>query len=119
MTGEQHEKTLVELIITGLIGAGLAALFQSVSAWRKHAEKFDRKKFIIGLTSAGCVGAVVAWSLEAYGVNREASAAIIAMCGYVGGALLDLTEREVPETLQAGFDGLQKRLHEGKLKNDD
>ena len=41
------------------------------------------------------------------------------MCGYTGGRLLDIVETEIPETIQAGFDGLQTRLQEGKWKQND
>ena len=120
MPGEEmNDKTLLDLLITGGIGALLAALFQAVRALRRHPTNFDVKKFIIGLASAACVGAIVAWLLDSFGVARELSAAIIAMLGYTGGSLLDMVEKEVPETIQAGFDGLQERLRKGEWKKND
>ena len=42
------------------------------------------------------------------------------MCGYTGGRLLDVIEAELPETVKAFFDGIQKKLSEGrKPKFDD
>lgn len=119
MPGENQEKTLVDLAITGGIGAVLAALFQAVRAARKHGdEAFNLRRFCVGLASAGAVGAIAAWTLDYFGIGGELSAVIVAMCGYTGGRLLDIVETEVPETIQAGFDGLQKKLQEGKWKND-
>jgi small basic protein len=120
MPGENQEKTLVDLAITGGIGAVLAALFQAVRAARKHGdEEFNLKRFVVGLASAGAVGTIVAWTLDYFGIGGELSAVIVAMCGYTGGRLLDIVETEVPETIQAGFDGLQKKLQEGKWKQND
>lgn len=120
MPGEENEsKTLIDLLIIGLTGAVEAAAFQAVRALRKHsADEWSLPHFIAGLASAAAVGAIAAWSLDALDMNRELSAVIIAMCGYTGGRLLDLIEAEVPETIQAAFDGLQKKLQEGKWKND-
>lgn len=118
--GDRGGKTLLDLVITGGLGAGLAALFQAIRAARKHGdEEFNVRRFLVGVLSAGGVGALVAWTLENFGVSRELSAVIIAMCGYTGGRLLDLVEAEIPETIQAAFDGLQKRLQEGKWHKDD
>lgn len=121
MTGEEmHDKSLLDLLITGGMGALLAVLFQAARAARHHAsDEWDWRRFVAGLASAAAVGALAAWGLEAFNVSRELSAVIIAMCGYTGGRLLDLVEAEVPETIQAAFDGLQKRLHEGKWKQDE
>lgn len=121
MPGEEHEsKTLIDLAITGGLGAALAAVFQAVRAVRRHKEdEFNTRRFIAGLASAAAVGAIAAWVLDAFGVTRELRAVIIAMCGYTGGRLLDIVETEIPETIQAGFDGLQKRLQEGKWKQND
>ena len=121
MPGEEHEsKTLIDLAITGGLGAALAALFQAIRAMRKHrADDFDLRHFCAGLASAAAVGAIAAWTLDNFGVSRELSAVIIAMCGYTGGRLLDLIEAEIPETIQAAFDGLQKKLNEGRWKRDD
>lgn len=120
MAGEDQEKTLIDLAITGGIGAMLAAVFQAVRAVRKHKdEEFNTRRFCAGLASAAAVGAIAAWSLDALHVSKELSAVIIAMCGYTGGRLLDLIESELPETMQAAFDGLQKRLQEGKWTKDD
>ena len=52
-------------------------------------------------------------------VSRELSAVIIAMCGYCGGRLLDIVEAELPETIRAFFDALQKKIIDGKWLNDD
>lgn len=118
--GDRGGKTLLDLVITGGLGAGLAALFQAIRAARKHGdEEFNVRRFLVGVLSAGGVGALVAWTLENFGVSRELSAVIIAMCGYTGGRLLDLVEAEIPETIQAAFDGLQKKLLEGKWHKDD
>ena len=116
MPGEENEsKTLIDLLIIGLTGAVEAAAFQAVRALRKHsADEWSLPHFIAGLASAAAVGAIAAWSLDALDMNRELSAVIIAMCGYTGGRLLDLIEAEVPETIQAAFNGLQKKLQEGK-----
>ena len=121
MPGEETEsKTLLDLVVTGGIGAALAAIFQAVRAARKHGgEEFCLRRFAAGLASAAAVGAIVAWSLDALNINKELSAVIIAMCGYTGGRLLDIVESEIPETIQSAFDGLQKRLQEGKWRKDD
>ena len=120
MPQEEESKTLFDLMITGGVGAALAALFQAVRAARKHGdEEFNLKRFIAGLASAAAVGAIVAWTLDAFDVNKELSAVIIAMCGYTGGRLLDIVESEIPDTIQSAFDGLQKRLQEGKWRKDD
>ena len=121
MPGEENEsKTFIDLLITGGLGAALAAIFQAVRAARKHGdEAFDLRRFMVGVLSAGAVGAVVAWTLDNFHVNKELSAVIIAMCGYTGGRLLDLVEAEIPETIKAAFDGLQKKLMEGRWKRDD
>lgn len=121
MPGEETEsKTLLDLVVTGGIGAALAAIFQAVRAARKHGgEEFCLRRFVAGLASAAAVGAIVAWTLDAFNVNKELSAVIIAMCGYTGGRLLDIVESEIPETIQSAFDGLQKRLQEGKWRKDD
>ena len=121
MPGEETEsKTLLDLVVTGGIGAALAAIFQAVRAARKHGgEEFCLRRFVAGLASAAAIGAIVAWTLDAFNVNRELSAVIIAMCGYTGGRLLDIVESEIPETIQSAFDGLQKRLQEGKWRKDD
>lgn len=121
MPGQEGEsKTLFDLAITGGVGAALAALFQAVRAARKHgSDPFDLKRFVAGLASAAAVGAVVAWTLDALNVNKELSAVIIAMSGYTGGRILDIIESEIPETIQSAFDGLQKRLQEGKWRKDD
>lgn len=120
MPQEGESKTLVDLAITGGVGAALAAVFQAVRAARKHgSDPFDLKRFVAGLASAAAVGAVVAWTLDAFDVNKELSAVIIAMCGYTGGRLLDIVESEIPETIQSAFDGLQKKLQEGRWRKDD
>jgi MFS family permease len=121
MPGEETEsKTLLDLVVTGGIGAALAAIFQAVRAARKHGgEEFCLRRFVAGLASAAAVGAIVAWTLDAFDINKELSAVIIAMCGYTGGRLLDIVESEIPETIQSAFDGLQKRLQEGKWRKDD
>ena len=112
---EQHEKTLVDLMMTGCIGATLAMIFQGVRASREHlGEPFDGWRFTVGLVSAGAIGAIVAWGLNELGVSRQLSAIIIAMCGYVGGPLLDIAYTEIQETVKAAFDSLQKWLLEGK-----
>lgn len=119
MAGENQEKTLVEIAVTGGIGALIAVIFQVIRAARTHVdEQFNGKRFIVGVLSAGGVGTLVAWGLDFFGVGKELSAVIIAMCGYTGGRLLDIVEAEIPETLKAGFDGIQKRLQEGRWKND-
>lgn len=122
MPGEQNEtKTLIDLAITGGIGAALAALFQAVRAARKHGgEEFCMRRFIAGLASAAAVGALMAWTLDYFSVGKELSAVIIAMTGYTGGRVLDIIETEIPETIQSAFDGLQQKLKEGKWpKHDD
>ena len=121
MPGEEDQgKTLFDLAIIGLTGALEAAAFQAVRALRKHtADEWSLPRFIAGLASAAAVGAISAWTLDAFDINKELSAVIIAMCGYTGGRLLDIVETEIPETIQAGFDGLQKRLQEGKWKQND
>ncbi len=121
MPGEENEaKTLMDLVITGGIGAALAALFQAVRAARDRTGNFDMKNFIAGLAGAAAVGAVAAWTLDAFGIGKELSAVIISMCGYTGGKLLDIVEAEVPETIQSAFDGLQDKLKKGEWpKNDE
>ncbi|WOL39572.1 hypothetical protein RAH42_10570 [Pyramidobacter sp. YE332] len=112
---EQHERTLIDIAMTGGVGAMLAMIFQGVRAGREHlGEPFDGWRFTVGLISAGAIGAIVAWGLDSLGVSKQLSAVIISMCGYVGGPLLDICYTEIQETLQAAFDGLQKWLSEGK-----
>lgn len=119
MPGETSEKTLVDIAITGGIGALIAVTFQAIRAARNHVdETFNSKRFIVGLCSAGGVGAIVAWALDYFGVGKELTAVIVAMCGYTGGRLLDVVEAEMPETIKAFFDGVQQRLKEGKWKNE-
>ena len=120
MPGEGQDKTLLDLAVTGGIGALVAVFFAAIRAARAHVDDtFNLKRFAVGLFSAGGVGALVAWVLDALSVSRELSAIIIAMCGYCGGRLLDVVEAELPETIRAAFDGLQKRLSEGRWgKND-
>lgn len=116
---EQSDKSLLDIAITGGLGAFVAVIFAAIRAARTHMdETFSVKRFAIGLSSAGGVGALVAWALDYFGVGKELSAVIIAMSGYTGGRLLDIVEAEIPETLKAGFDGIQKRLSEGRWKND-
>lgn len=112
---EQHERTLIDIAMTGGVGAMLAMIFQGVRAGREHlGEPFDGWRFTVGLISAGAIGAIVAWGLNELGVSHQLSAIIIAMCGYVGGPLLDIAYTEIQETVKAAFDGLQKWLSEGK-----
>ena len=116
---EQSDKSLLDIAITGGLGAFVAVIFAAIRAARTHMdETFSVKRFVVGLFSAGGVGALVAWGLDYFGVGKELSAVIIAMAGYTGGRLLDIVEAEIPETLKAGFDGIQKRLSEGKWKDD-
>lgn len=111
----EKEKTIYDIFITGIMGAGLAAAFQAIRASREHlGEPFNTKRFVAGLLSAGGVGAIVAWVLDSLDVDRQLSAVLIAMFGYVGGPLLDIAYVEIQETLKAGFDGLQKWLSEGR-----
>lgn len=121
MPGEElNEKSLFDLLLIGGVGAFLAAIFQAIRAVRRHyEEEWDWKRFIVGIVSASAAGAIMAWALDACHVSREISAVVIAVSGYVGGRLLDMLETEIPETVQAGFDGLQKRLQEGKWRRDD
>lgn len=115
MFEEQPQKTVYDLMLTGGIGAVLAMAFQAIRSSREHmGEDFNLRMFLVGLISAGGVGTIVAWTLDAMGISRELSAVVIAMSGYVGGPLLDICYREIQETLQAAFDGLQKYLSEGK-----
>ncbi|WP_321823088.1 phage holin family protein [Pyramidobacter piscolens] len=117
---EQHERTLIDIAMTGGVGAMLAMIFQGVRASREHlGEPFDGWRFTVGLVSAGAIGAIVAWGLNELGVSRQLSAIIIAMCGYVGGPLLDIAYTEIQETVKAAFDGLQKWLSEGKWDRHD
>lgn len=117
---EQHERTLIDIAMTGGVGAMLAMIFQGVRAGREHlGEPFDGWRFTVGLISAGAIGAIVAWGLNELGVSRQLSAIIIAMCGYVGGPLLDIAYTEIQETVKAAFDGLQKWLSEGKWDRHD
>lgn len=117
---EQHERTLIDIAMTGGVGAMLAMIFQGVRAGREHlGEPFDGWRFTVGLISAGALGAIVAWGLNELGVSRQLSAIIIAMCGYVGGPLLDIAYTEIQETVKAAFDGVQKWLSEGKWDRHD
>ena len=117
---EQHERTLIDIAMTGGVGAMLAMIFQGVRAGREHlGEPFDGWRFTVGLISAGAIGAIVAWGLTELGVSRQLSAIIIAMCGYVGGPLLDIAYTEIQETVKAAFDGVQKWLSEGKWDRHD
>lgn len=122
MTGENStEKSLIDIAVTGGVGALVAVIFAAIRAAKDHVDdSFSFKRFAVGLFSAGGVGALVAWALDALNVSRELSAIIIAMCGYCGGRLLDIIEAELPETVKAAFDGIQKKLSEGrKPKFDD
>ena len=121
MLGEDDGgKTFFDLAVTGILGAALAALFQAARALRRHKDdQFKIRYFCAGLASAAAIGAIAAWTLEALHAPKQLSAVIIAMCGYTGGRLLDLIETEIPETVQAAFDGLQKKLQEGKLPRHD
>ena len=121
MPGEElHEKSLFELLMIGGVGAVLAVLSQAVRATRKHyEEEWNWPRFIVGIAGAALVGAITAWTLDALHVPREWIAVGIAGSGYAGGRLLDILESEVVETVQAGFNGLQKRLEEGKWHRDD
>ena len=120
MTDQSSDKTLVDIAITGGMGALVAAIFAAIRAAKDHVDdSFSLKRFAVGLFSAGGVGALVAWALDYFGVGKELSAVVIAMCGYTGGRLLDLVEAEIPETISAFFDGIQTRLREGKWKRDD
>ncbi len=116
MPGEElNDKTIVDLMVTGGAGAALAICFQIIRASREHfGEPFNGRRFVVGCISAGGVGALIAWVLEAWHVNRELSAVVIAMGGYVGGPLLDICYQEIQETLQAAFDGVQKWLNESR-----
>ena len=117
---EQHERTLIDIAMTGGVGAMLAMIFQGVRAGREHlGEPFDGWRFTVGLISAGAIGAIVAWGLNELGVSRQLSAIMIAMCGYVGGPLLDIAYTEIQETVKAAFDGVQKWLSEGKWDRHD
>ena len=117
---EQHDRTLIDIAMTGGVGAMLAMIFQGVRAGREHlGEPFDGWRFTVGLISAGAIGAIVAWGLNELGVSRQLSAIIIAMCGYVGGPLLDIAYTEIQETVKAAFDGVQKWLSEGKWDRHD
>lgn len=118
MPGEGQDKTLLDLAVTGGIGALVAVFFAAIRAARAHIdEAFNFKRFAVGLFSAGGVGAIVAWSLDALEMSRELSAVIIAMCGYCGGRLLDVVEAELPETIKAAFDAIQKKITDGKWLN--
>lgn len=120
MPGEGQDKTLLDLAVTGGIGALVAVFFAAIHAARVHVnETFNFKRFVVGLFSAGGVGAIVAWGLDALEVSRELSAVIIAMCGYCGGRLLDVVEAELPETIKAAFDAIQKKITDGKWLNND
>lgn len=111
MNGRDEEK-IINLLFTGFIGASIAVLFQFMRLARSDNQKGIRYH-IVGLCSAGAVGALSAWVLRALHVGYELSAVIIALCGYTCAQLLDIIETEVPETLKAAFDGLQRRLDRG------
>ena len=114
------EQSIVDIAAAGASGALLAAVFQAIRASREHAgETFNARRFAVGIASAGGVGAVTAWILRGFNVNPHLEAAVISMMGYVGGPLLDMLYREAQETVQAGFDGLQKWLSEGRWKSND
>lgn len=114
------EQSIVDIAAAGVSGAMLAAVFQAIRASREHAgETFNARRFAVGIASAGGVGAMAAWVLHGFSVNRYLEAAVISMMGYVGGPLLDMLYREAQETVQAGFDGLQKWLSEGRWRSDD
>ena len=114
------EQSIVDIAAAGASGALLAAVFQAIRASREHAgETFNAQRFAVGIVSAGGVGAVTAWILRGFNVNHHLEAAVISMRGYVGGPLLDMLYREAQETVQAGFDGLQKWLSEGRWKSND
>lgn len=116
MPSEEHGRDLLDIAITGGYGAFLAVVFKAVFVARRGADgkPFTWRQAMIELFGAGAVGAITAWALESFSINRELSSVIIAMSGYVGGPLLDMMYREMQETLQAAFDGLQKWLSEGK-----
>lgn len=118
MIEQTHDngKPLMDILITGGIGALLAAFFQAVQLSRRRpgSEPMSYSQICVELAGAGAVGAIVAWGLESFGLGRELSAVIIAMAGYVGGPLLDLMSREVRSTVHAAFDGTRQRLSKGK-----
>lgn len=115
MAAEDQSEKLIDLVITGGMGAVLAAAFQAIRASREHmGETFNGQRFVVGMLSAGGVGAIVAWGLDSLGVSKQLSAVIISMCGYVGGPLLDIAYTEIQETVKAAFDGLQEWLLKGK-----
>lgn len=115
MNGRDEEK-IINLLFTGFIGASIAVLFQFMRLARSDNQKGIRYH-IVGLCSAGAVGALSAWVLRALNISYELSAVIIALCGYTCAQLLDIIETEVPETLKAAFDGVQKKLNHGHTGN--
>ena len=120
MPGDAQDKTLIDIAVTGGLGALVAVFFTAIREARAHLDEgFNLKRFAVGLASAGGVGAIVAWGLDALEVSRELSAVIIAMCGYCGGRLLDVVEAELPETIRAAFDAIQKKITDGKWLNND
>ena len=61
---EQSDKSLLDIAITGGLGAFVAVIFAAIRAARTHMdETFNVKRFAVGLSSAGGVGALVAWAL--------------------------------------------------------
>lgn len=119
MPEEDKSKDILEIVATGGLGALLAMCFQAVRASRERGvAEFNRNRYTVGLISAGAVGAMVSWGLASIGVNRQLSAVIIAMCGYVGGPLLDICYVEIQETIRAGFNGLQDWLKKSRWDKD-
>lgn len=115
MVEGNDQRTFANIVVTGGFGAILAMAFQAIRISREHlGEPFNPRAFFVGLVSAGGIGAMTAWALESFHFGKEASAVIIAMSGYVGGPLLDICYKEIQETLQAAFDGLQKWLMESR-----
>ena len=70
MTDQSSDKTLVDIAITGGMGALVAAIFAAIRAAKEHADDdFSMKRFAVGLFSAGGVGALQKLSQRAEDVS--------------------------------------------------
>lgn len=124
MTEEQND-----FMPKALSGAGVAAVTYLVYAIRSYGttRRIDIVGLLIGLVSAGLVGALTMLAMEGFHMSPELSAVITAMAGYTGGTLLDMyydavktlqrsMNKEVEDTVHAAGESIRERIkkHDGK-----
>ena len=112
-----------DFIPKALSGASVAAVAYLVYAIRSYGltRKVDAIGLLIGLVSAGLVGALTMLAMEGFHISPELSAVITAMAGYAGGTLLDMyydavktlqrsMNKEVEETVHAAGESLREKI---------